>query len=80
MDLITNSKQLKRGIGSGAQAAWSETEVEQLRELYDKHKDDNGKHGLGKHGLDKHHLHVDIHNTIESTRIKFKIVGSYLKM
>lgn len=41
MDLITNSKQLKRGMSTG-QVTWSEAEEEQLRELYDKHKDDNG--------------------------------------
>lgn len=50
MDLVTNSKQLKRGLnargGSGAggrEAAWSEEQVEQLKNLYDLHRDDRGE-------------------------------------
>jgi len=45
MDLVTNSKQLKKGI-SGRQTnrqTWSEEAVEELRTLYEMHQHDDGE-------------------------------------
>jgi len=42
MDLVTDSKQLKKGI-SGRSVTWREDEEQQLRDLYDMHQDDEGK-------------------------------------
>lgn len=41
MDLVTNSKQLKKGISG--RVTWTEDSVEQLRNLYEQHRDDQGQ-------------------------------------
>lgn len=41
MDLVTNSKQLKRGISG--QVTWTKRDIDQLQEFYDRHKQENGR-------------------------------------
>lgn len=40
LDLVTNSKQLRKGVSG--RVSWSNEEVEQLRNLYELHVDDRG--------------------------------------
>lgn len=42
MDLITSSKQLKKGMPGRGAAPWREDEIDVLKNLYDVHKDDRG--------------------------------------
>lgn len=41
MDLVTNSKQLKKGLSG--HSTWTEDEVDQLQDLFSQHREDTGK-------------------------------------
>ena len=40
MDLVTNSKQLKKGISG--RDPWTEEQIDELKNLYELHRDDRG--------------------------------------